>query len=152
MLAKIDPASERVTTLNLGADVCLNAFWLSADDRALYVSCAGKTIYGPGYVPLAVEKSGVVVLDEGEQRVSTWTVSCAPEATGCLPPSVGRFAVFDHQLFLGDQAGGRVFVLQSADNQLIERRGHNSVDGGPPIPACSRDGGVSLVIDVIAVP
>src|SRR5262249_53660405 len=55
MLAKIDPASERVTTLNLGADVCLNAFWLSADDRALYVSCAGKTVYGPGYLPVAVE-------------------------------------------------------------------------------------------------
>jgi len=152
MLARIDPASESVTAVDLGADVCLNAYWLAATERALYVSCGGKTIYGPGYEPLSVEKSGVVVLNDREERTATWTVSCAPGTTGCLPPSVGRFAVFNHQLFLADQAGGRVFVLESVDDRLVERRGHNPVDGGPPIPACSRDGGVSLVIDVIAVP
>ena len=154
ILAKIDPVSESVTAINLGADVCLNAFWLSAADDALYVSCAGKIIYGPGYQPLAVDKSGVVVLNEREERVSTWNVACAPGSAGCIPPSVGRFAIFNHRLYLGDQAGGRVFVVESlGDHQLIERRGHNPVNGGPPLLVCPRDAGMlSLVIDVIAVP
>ena len=154
MLAKIDPVSGDVTAVELGADVCLNAFWISFADDALYVSCAGKTVYGQGWTPLVVEKSGAVVLNQREERVSTWAVSCAPGSTGCLPPSVGRFAIFNHRLYLADQSGGRIFVVESqSDHRLVERRGHNPVDGGPPIIACPRDGEMlSLVIDIIAVP
>jgi hypothetical protein len=154
MLAKIDPASGEVTAVDLGADVCLNAFWVSFSDDALYVSCAGKIVYGQGWTPLIVEKSGVVVLNRREERISTWAVSCAPDSTGCVPPSVGRFAISNHRLYLADQSGGRIFVVESqSDHRLVERRGHNPVDGGPPIVACPRDGEMlSLVIDIIAVP
>jgi hypothetical protein len=155
MLAKIDPSSESVTAINLGCDACLNTFWLSATDDALYISCSGKIVYGPGFEILSVDKSGVVVLNQNEDRVSTWNVSCAPKSKDCIPPSVGRFAIFNHnRLYLGDQAGGRVFVVESlGDLRLVERRGHNPVDGGPPILACPREQGMlSLVIDVVAVP
>jgi len=153
MLARIDPGSGDVGAIDLGADVCLNAFWVSFSDDALYVSCGGRTVYGPGWTPLVVEKSGAVVLNQREERVSAWNVSCAPESTGCLPPSVGRFAIFNHRLYLADQSGGRIFVVESqSDHRLIERRGHNPIDGGPPIIACPRDGEMpSLVIDIIAV-
>ncbi len=154
MLAKIDPVSGDVTAIDLGADACLNTFWISFADDALYVSCAGRIVYGPGGRPLVVEKSGVVVLNQREERISTWTASCASDSTGCVPPSVGRFAIFNRRLYLGDQAGGRIFVVESqSDHRLVERRGHNPVDGGPPIIACPRDGEMpSLVIDIIAVP
>ncbi len=154
MLARIDPARGSVDAIYLGADVCLNAFWVVASEEALYVSCSGKATYTlPSYELLAVEKSGVVVLNQREERISAWNVACGPGAVGCVPPSVQRFAVFNHRLYLGDQVGGRVFVVESDGGNLVERRGYNPMDGGPPIPACPRDPGLpSLVIDMIAVP
>jgi len=154
MLARIDPVQGSVDAVYLGADFCLNAFWLAASDDALYVSCSGKATYTfPSYELLAVEKSGVVVLNQREERISAWNVACGPGGAGCVPPSVGRFAVFNHRLYLGDQAGGRVFVVESDGGNLVERRGYNPVDGGAPISACPQDRGMpSLVIDVIAVP
>jgi hypothetical protein len=153
MLARIDPTRGAVDAVYIGEDVCLNTFWLAASDEALYVSCSGKATYGPSFELISVEKSGVAVLNRGEERVSAWNVACPPELASCVPPSVGRFAVFNNRLLLGDQAGGRVFVVESDGGYLVERRGHNPVDGGPPILACPRASGMpSLVIDVIAVP
>jgi hypothetical protein len=156
MLARIDPATGSVDAIDLGADVCLNAFWVAASGNALYVSCSGKATYAgpPNFELLAIEKSGVVALNQQGERISAWNVACAPGGTGCIPPSVQRFAIFNHRLYLGDQAGGRVFVVESDGGTLVERRGHNAVaGGGPPIAACVREGGrLSLVIDVIAVP
>jgi len=155
MLARIDPATGSVDGVDLGADVCLNAFWVAASGDALYVSCSGKATYSfPSFDLIAVEKSGVVALNQREERISAWNVACAPGGTGCIPPSVQRFAIFNHRLYLGDQAGGRVFVVESDGGTLVERRGHNPMaGGGPPIAACVREGGrLSLVSDVIAVP
>ena len=151
LLARIDLDGGQVSGVELG-DSCLDAFWISAADDGLYVSCSGAVTYGPGYVPIAVEKSGVVFLDAQDRVVSTWNVSCAPGATGCLPPVVTRFARIGDQLYLADESAGRIFVVERVNNQLIERRGLNAQDGGPPIDACSRDGGISLVIDVIGIP
>jgi hypothetical protein len=57
------------------------------------------------------------------------------------------------QLYVGDQNGGRVFVLEGTAGQLSERRGYFA-DGGAPIQACpvSPTLGYSNVSDLLAVP
>lgn len=162
MLARIDPVTGAVTTLDLGADRCLNAVWVVSDGERLYVSCQGRAEYSPPtYTLTSVEKTGLVVVDGSGQRQAAWAMACPagappydPDAgTGCLPAMASRFAVVGQRIYVGDQNGGRVFVLELAGDQLIERRGYTP-DGGAPIQACAVGGEVpvSNVSDVLAVP
>ena len=55
LLAKVDPATDAVRVIDLGADVCLNPQWLASVGERLAVSCGGRVRYSPGYEVEAVE-------------------------------------------------------------------------------------------------
>ncbi len=162
LLAKIDLGTKVVSAIDLGAERCLNPVWLQSDGEQLYVSCAGKANYLlPNYTLDSVEKTGMVLVNALDLPVASWKAACPPGAapydpdggSGCLPVSTGRFAVVNKTVYVADQNGGRVFVLENTGNALTERRGYVS-DAGAPIQACSVDParGLSNVSDVLAVP
>ena len=149
LLAKINPNTRQVTTIHLGPG-CLNAGWAAPVGGKLLVSCAGQATYDSNFNLLAVEKTGLVLLDEQDAVVATYALAC-PEGSGsaCPLPSAGRFSVAGNRAYLGDNNAGRVFVIEVSGNQLIERRGLGT-GSQPAILACPGPG-FSLVGDVIAI-
>ncbi len=115
------------------------------------MSCAGKATYDASFNLVAVEKTGLVLLDEQDAVVATYSLAC-PEGSGsgCPLPSAGRFSVAGNRVYLGDNNAGRVFVIEVSGNQLIERRGLGA-GSQPAILACPAQG-FSLVGDVFAIP
>jgi len=150
LLAKINPGTRAVSTVNLGPG-CLNAGWAAPVGNKLLVSCAGQATYDANFNLLAVEKTGLVLLDEQDAVVATYTLAC-PEGSGaaCPLPSAGRFSVVGNRAYLGDNNAGRLFVIEVSGNQLIERRGLGA-GAQPALLACPASG-FSLVGDVVAIP
>jgi hypothetical protein len=150
LLAKIHPATGQVSTILLG-NGCLNAGWVAPVGNRLLVSCAGQATYDANFNLLAVEKTGLVLLDEQDAVVATYTLAC-PEASGtaCSLPSAGRFSVVGNRAYVADNNAGRVFVVEVSGNQLLERRGLGA-GSQPPILACPAQG-FSLVGDILAIP
>jgi hypothetical protein len=160
LLARIDGTTQATAVVDLGAQRCLNPVWLQSDGTWLYVSCAGAPVYSgpPDNAVLANRLSGVVMLGEGDAVVGSWSAACPANAgtlddggNRCAPILPGRFAVRGGRLFLGDQNGGRIFVLQAGDAGLVEERGYSVAQ---PIQACVLDPitGIANVSDVLSVP
>lgn len=150
LVAKIDPQTREVKYLSLG-DGCLNAGWLASVGNKLVVSCAGEATYDASFNLVAVKKSSLVLLDEQDAAVSTWALECPESSTSCALPSAGRFAVVGNRIYLGDNNAGRIFVVDVTGNTLTEVRGLSG-QKQPPILACQRESGFSLVGDVVAIP
>lgn len=150
LLAKINPTTRQVSIVALGAG-CLNAGWLAPVGNRLLVSCAGQATYDSNFNLVAVEKTGLVLLDEQDAVVATYSLAC-PSGSGasCALPSAGRFSVVGSRAYVADNNAGRVFVVEVSGNQLIERRGLGT-GAQPPILACPAQG-FSLVGDILAVP
>lgn len=151
LLARLDPTSLALSTIDLGSDVCLNAVSVaSAGDAGLVVGCAGQSDFS-NWPEVTTQKTGVVLV-RGDSRVAAWSASCPADAgAGCASPSVGRLAVVGTRVLAADQAAGRVFVLDIAGGALVERRGYSSPDGGGPILACPvGPAGYSNVADLYA--
>ncbi len=159
LLARIDPTTKAVTTVNLGADACLNPQWLASDGTRLVVSCGGAPQYDSSYAVVSTDKAGLVLVDSSDARAGTWSAACPASAalpdggTTCRPVMPGRFALRDGRVYLGDQNAGRLFVLDVTDAGFTERRGYAS-DAGLPVQACpvSAISGKGNVSDVLAVP
>lgn len=158
MLARIDVTTNALSLINLGADKCLNPGWLASDGTRLLVSCIGAAVYSgpPSFALLRTEKSGVVLLDQNDLRQSAWEPTCPAAADGgpgCAPILPSRFAVTGGRAYVGDQNGGRIFVLDIVGSSLVERRGYFG-DAGTVITACAPDPitGIANVSDVIAIP
>jgi hypothetical protein len=106
-----------------------------------------------------VEKAGVVLVDLAGKRKASWDAVCPANAglddggTTCPPILPSRFAMADGKAWLGDQNGGRLFVLEVGASTITERRGYAGTGGGP-IQACGPDPitGIANVADVLAVP
>jgi hypothetical protein len=77
----------------------------------------------------------------------------ADAGTGCVIPMAGRATLSGQRLYVGDQNGGRVFVLELAGDQLVERRGYAG-DAGAPLQMCPVDPvlGFGNVSDLLRVP
>ncbi len=158
LLAKINPTTKAVSIIDLGADKCLNPLWLASDGTHLLVTCGGAAIYNgpPNYELVSTDKSAVVLLDSNDVRQSTWTPGCpagADGGAGCAPILLGRFALSQGRAYVGDQNGGRIFVLDITGNTLGERRGYSG-DAGAAIAACAVDPvtHIANVGDILAVP
>ena len=82
--------------------------------------------------------------------VASLALRC-PEGTSCQLPSAGRFSVVGNRAYVGDNNAGRVFVIEVTGDALVERRGLGP-GAEPPILACPRSNGPSLVGDVVAIP
>lgn len=135
LLAQYDPAAGALTTVELGADKCLNASSFAQTADTLFVGCTGKSVFDPGFVLLAVEKAGVVALGRDTPTgplvvKGSWQPTC-PANTTCEPPSIGRIAVSGRRLFVADQGHGRLWVLEHADGVLTE-----ATSTSTPLQAC----------------
>ena len=157
LLAKINVNTRTISVLDLG-DTCLNPGWLASDGVRLLVSCFGAAVYSgaPNFALLKTTQSGVVLLDENDVRRSSWQPTCPAAADGgpgCLPILPSRFAVSGGRAYVGDQNGGRIFVLDINGNTLGERRGYFG-DAGAAISACTLDPitGIANVSDILSVP
>jgi hypothetical protein len=149
LVARIHPETREVKYLPLG-EGCLNAGWLAPVGNKLVVSCTGKATYDARFNLVAVEKTGMVLLDEQDAVVSTWALACPEGSTSCSLPSAGRFAVVGNRIYLGDNNAGRIFVVDVTGTTLTEVRGLSG-QKQPPILACPSEG-FSLVGDVVAIP
>jgi len=146
LLAKVDPRSLQLESLiNLG-EGCLNPGWAAPVGNQLVVSCTGRVTYDASFNVSAVEGSGLVLLSSEDAVVARYALACPEGSTGCVPPAANRFAVVGSRVYLGEISAGRIFVVEVADNQLIERLGPAS-----PIAACPSSSGASLVGDVVAI-
>jgi hypothetical protein len=151
VLAKIDIDAGTISRVDLPADACINAQWLVPTSDTLYVGCGGAATFDGGNpmdgggVPISTDRTGIVALNTQDQRIATWSASCPSSGTdaGCIPPSVRRFAAFGSRLYIGDQYGGRVFVVEKVGNQL---------DAGLPILACPPSGGGASTVSDVIVP
>jgi hypothetical protein len=161
LLAKIDATTKAVTVLDLGADKCLNPIWMGLNGADVVVACAGNGVYDfVTFSLVSVEKAGMVLVDLAGNRKAVWEASCPADAgtladggSTCAPILPSRFAVAGGRAWLGDQNGGRLFVLDVGATTLTERRGYAGSAGGP-IQACGVDPitGIANVADVLAVP
>lgn len=157
ILAKVDLATGNVTAITLDSNVCLAPTELVSSGDRLLVSCLGKVEYSwtHPYPIVKAEKSGLVVLDGNDAPLAHWTPGGCQDGNdaGCLLAVPSRFAVLGDDVYLGDQNGGRMFVLElKADGGIVERRGFHATSG--PLQACPVDPErqVSNLIDVLAVP
>jgi hypothetical protein len=151
LVARINPQTREVNYLPLG-EGCLNAGWLASAGSKLVVSCAGKATYDSSFNLVAVEKSALVLLDEQDAVVSTYPIECpAGSGSSCALPSAGRFAVVGNRIYLGDNNAGRIFVVDVTGPALTGVRGLEP-QKPPPILACQRESGFSLVGDIVVIP
>lgn len=152
LLARVDPTSLAVTTIDLGAGRCLNPQWLASDGTHLVVSCGGQASYDSNYQLLGTTASGLVLL-ENDAVVASWAPGCAGGDAGCAPVLPGRFALDQGRVYLADQNAGRVFVFDVTDAGFGERRGYAG-DAGLPVQACAVDAvtGIANVSDVVVLP
>jgi DNA-binding beta-propeller fold protein YncE len=148
-LARIDPATRAVDLLELG-ESCLNPFWVVPIGERLLVSCSGGAAYDRNFNLIDVRGTGLVLLGADDRVVASLALRC-PEGTSCPLPSAGRFSVVGNRAYVGDNNAGRVFVVEVAGDSLVERRGLGP-GAGPPLLACPRSSGPSLVGDVVALP
>ena len=101
-------------------------------------------------------QSGLVLLDQTDAVKSTWEPRCpagADGGAGCTPILPSRFTISAGRAYVGDQNGGRVFVLDINGSTLGERRGYFG-DAGAAISACPPDSvtGIANVADILSVP
>lgn len=156
LLARIDPTTKQASVVNLGATRCLDPQWLASDGQHLVVSCMGRATYDVNYALVGTELSGLVLV-ANDAPVANWApAACAalPDGgAGCPATLPGRFALAGGRVYLGDQNGGRVYVLDVSATGFGERRGYAG-DAGVPVAACPVDAvtGYGNVSDVLAVP
>jgi hypothetical protein len=140
IVARVDRVAGTATPIYLG-NVCLNTYWVQSTGNNLLVSCSGN--FGASF-----DRTAVLVLDQQDQIASSWSPCATP---GCIPSSAGRFAVWGNRIYVGDNASGRVFVVQLDGGQLIEQRGYS--EGGQPLMPCPANPmGYSYVSDIVSIP
>jgi hypothetical protein len=149
LLARIDPATRTVEALELGVG-CLNPFWVVPVGEQLLVSCSGAATYDRNFNLIDVQGTGLVLLGADGGVVASYALRC-PQGTSCPLPSAGRFSVVGNRAYVGDNNAGRLFVVEVVGDSLVERRGLGP-GAEPPILACPRANGPSLVGDVVAIP
>ncbi|PTL81363.1 MXAN_6577-like cysteine-rich protein [Vitiosangium sp. GDMCC 1.1324] len=148
-LARINPSTRAVDLLELG-EGCLNPFWVAPVGERLLVSCSGAATYDRSFNLLDVKGTGLVLLGADDRVIASFALRC-PVGTSCPHPSAGRFSVVGTRVYVGDNSAGRIFVVEVVGDSLVERRGLGS-GAEPPILACPRSNGPSLVGDVVAIP
>ncbi len=154
LIAVVDPDTLNAQIIDLGADACQNVVYVTAGAGVLYASCAGSAVYDLNNAVIANAHAGVVAYDLAASAVRTsWSAACPADAgvladggSSCIPILPGRVAVFGTDVFVADQSGGRIFVLDASDGGLTQK--------GQPIQACAYDPitGFANVADILSLP
>lgn len=146
IMVRIDVTTGGLASTDLGAKICLNAYWVAASEDRVYVGCAGRVVYDESFKIVSVDSSGVVAVDLDGAPIGSWNPTC--DETECIPPSIGRVVARGNSVFAADQSG-RVFSAELTEGQLVERWGYHSVDGTPSLMVCPAAG---FVADLISLP
>ncbi len=149
LVAKVNPANDAVTVIDLGGADCLNPQWLAPMGDRLIVSCGGLINYSATFSVESVVAASVVALDATDTRLAgVWNASGTADLdAGFMPMLPGRFAVSGQQVVVSDQNGGRVVVLAVGDAGVTEVRGLGTALNVCPVSATS---GVANVSDISA--
>lgn len=152
LVAKVNVDTRAVEVIDLGGADCLNPVAVASHQDVLLASCAGRPVYDMNNAVVSNERAGVVAVRADGQR-SVWKAECVVAAdAGCSRPLPGRLAALQDRVWVSDQNGGRLFVLDLDGGVLSERRGFNVPQG--PVAACAVDPitGIGNVSDVLLVP
>jgi hypothetical protein len=157
VLVKIDPSQPPdggqggiAQTLTLDAGVCLDAVSMTENAGGLVVSCFGQAQFNSSFNTVAVDRSGVLLLDVTDTLLSAYSPQCPDAGPACTPPIAGSVALVNGRIYVGDQSSGRVFVVSiGPQGQLTELVGYGP-DGGMPLQPCPS--GLSSVSSIIRVP
>lgn len=150
LVARVDATSEAVTVIDLGGADCLNPQWVGRVGESIAVSCGGRITFSPSFVAESVTSAGLVAIDSRDARLAMgWSSAgtCAADAGACKLMLPGRFAVSGQQVFLADQNGGRVVVLEVDDAGVREVRAGESALSICPLSATT---GLANVADILS--
>jgi hypothetical protein len=157
VLVEIDPLQPpdggqggiaQVVTLDAG--VCLDAVSMAENVGGLLVSCFGQAQFDSSFNTVAVDRSGVLSLDNTDTLLSSYSPQCPDAGPACTPPIAGAMALVNGRVYVGDQSSGRVFVVSvGAQGALTELVGYGP-DGGVPLQPCPT--GLSSVSAILQVP
>lgn len=157
VLVRIDPAQPPdggqggiAQTITLDAGVCLDAVSMTENAGGLLVSCFGQAQFDSSFNTVAVDRSGVLLLDVNDTLLSSYSPQCPDGGPACTPPIAGSVALVNGRVYVGDQSSGRVFVVSiGPQGQLTELVGYGR-DGGVPLQPCPT--GLSSVSSILRVP
>jgi hypothetical protein len=130
--------------------VCLDAVSMAENAGGLVVSCFGQAQFDSSFNTVAVDRSGVLLLDVNDTLLSSYSPQCPDAGPACTPPIAGAVALVNGRIYVGDQSSGRIFVVSiGAEGQLTELVGYGP-DGGVPLQPCPP--GLSSVSSILRVP
>ncbi len=135
-----------MSTISLDAERCANPIGLAVDGANLFVSCSGNAVYGgpPDYAFVSADKTALLMLDGSDVQVGAYTPACPADRADCQFPVAGKISVFNHQVFIGDQNGGNIYVADTAGGKLTERA---------VVAACPPESkSFSNVLDILPLP
>lgn len=140
------------TVIPLPADRCRTASWIRTRGESVVVACMGDADYLM-WPTVTVGQAGVALIQGGEVKDAV-RLACAEGASpmDCPDPLLGRFDIVGGRVFVGDQSGGRIFVLDldEAEGKLTPVRTHTTTAG--PLDACPKNmTGVANVADVLGI-
>jgi hypothetical protein len=149
-----------MSVVDVGSDVCLVPSWLapSPDGTKLFVGCAGKSVTtgSPYFTFTGLDRSAVLTLNSSNQRTAVWNCQTAKAVpgSGCGTFSANVFDVRGTRLYVGDNAFGRLLVLDSADGGLAEVAGFGPGASESPLQVCpiNPTTGNSNISYVLSVP
>lgn len=135
--------------IELPSETCVNPVWAAPAGSGVLVSCAGNTDFSM-FPVVRTTASGVALIGGNDQVLSSVAVGCGAQDAGCVDPSLGRFGVVGTSAYVGDQAQGRIFVVDVQEGALVETATYTN---GQPLLVCPVGAaGYSNVSDVLAVP
>lgn len=135
--------------ITLPQETCVNAVWAAPVGTGVLVSCAGNTDFSM-FPVVRTTASGVAFIGGNDEVLSSVALGCGGADAGCVDPSMGRFGVVGTSAYVGDQAQGRVFVVDVQDGQVTETATYGA---GQPLLVCPVGmAGYSNVSDVLSVP
>ncbi len=151
-VAVIPLAAGMPTAIPLPADSCRTASWIRTKGESVVVACMGHADYSM-WPTVTVGQAGVALIQGGEVKDSV-LLACAEGASQmeCPDPLLGRFDIVGGRVFVGDQSGGRIFVLDldETEGKLKPVRTHSTSAG--PVDGCPKDmNGVGNVSDVLGI-
>ncbi len=136
--------------VELPEEKCLNAIWIAAHGDQVIVSCMGRATYDPNtYALSSVEASGLALV-KADDTATAVSLGCPSTDASCAPALVGRFGIRGNDVIVGEQNGGRIFVVGVDTGALVEKR---TLTGGNAIDVCPAGMfGSANVSDVLSIP
>jgi hypothetical protein len=148
-LAVIPLDGGAMRAVELPSDKCVSPVWVAPHAQGMVLSCAGNATYDANYKLLSVAATGVALV-KADDSVSALSLSCPMGDDSCMPPMMSRFTLHGDDIVLGDQNGGRIFIVGVQSGALVEKL---TPGKGNSLNVCPVGmAGFSNVADILSVP